>query len=101
LVAPVIIILSVITPIAKSFSGSFFCRDHLLDSAFELLIGQRVFSVEVLKLPFGSYAHGEIIDDLSLGDIMNLGAKFSKASIVFPEPFVFLLSTSSKLHPGG
>jgi hypothetical protein len=37
----------------------------------------------------------------SFGDIMNLGAKFSKASIVFLEAFVFLLSTSSKLHLGG
>jgi hypothetical protein len=61
----------------------------------------RVLSVEVLKLPFGSYPHGEIIDDLSFSDIMNLGAKFSKASIVFLETFIFLLSTSSKLHPGG
>jgi hypothetical protein len=101
LVAHVVIILPVIAPIAKSFSGSFFCQDHLLYSAFKLFIGQRVFSVEVLKLPFGSYPHGEIIDDLSFGDIMNLGAKFSKASIVFPDDFVFLLSTSSELHSGG
>jgi hypothetical protein len=101
LVAPVVIILPVIAPVAKSFPGSFFCRDHLLHSAFKLFIGQRVFSVEVLKLPFGSYPHREIIDDLSFGDIINLGVKFSKASIVFPKAFVFLLSTSSKLHPGG
>jgi hypothetical protein len=101
LIAPVVIILPVITPVAKSFPGSFFCRDHLLDSAFKLIVGQRVLSAEVLKLPFGSYPHGEIIDDLSLGDIMNLGAKFSKASIVFLEAFVFFLSISSKLHPGG
>jgi hypothetical protein len=81
--------------------GSFFYGDHLLDRAFKLFVGQRVLSVEVLKLQFGSYPHGEIIDDLLFSDIMNLGAKFSKASIIFPEAFVFLLSTSSKLHPGG
>jgi hypothetical protein len=40
------------------------------------------------------------MDDLSFDDIMNLGAKFSKMSIVFPKAFIFLLSTSSKLHPG-
>jgi hypothetical protein len=68
---------------------------------FKLFVGQRVFSVEVLKLPFSSYPHGEIIDDLLFGDIMNLGAKFSKASIVFSEGFIFLLSTSSKLYLGG
>jgi hypothetical protein len=84
LVAPIVIILSVITPVAESFPGSFFCGDHLLDGAFKLFVGQRVLSAEVLKLPFGSYPHGEIINDLSFGDIMNLGAKFSKASIVFP-----------------
>jgi hypothetical protein len=87
-------------PVAKSFLGSFFYRDHLLYSAFKLFIGQWVLSGKVLKLPFGTYPHGEIIDNLSLDDIMNLGAKFSKASIVFPEAFVFLLSTSPKLHPG-
>jgi hypothetical protein len=54
-----------------------------------------------LKLPFGSYPHREIIDDLSFGDIMNMGAKFSKAPIVFLEAFVFILSTTSKLHLGG
>jgi hypothetical protein len=101
LVAPVVIILLVITPIAESLPGSFFYEDHLLDRAFKLFIGQWVLSAKVLKLPFGSYSHGEIIDDLSFGDIINLGAKFSKASIVFPEAFVFLLSTSSKLHLGG
>jgi hypothetical protein len=88
-------------PIAKSLSSSFFCGEHLLDCAFKLFVDQRVLSIEVLKLPFGSYPHGEIIDDLSLGDIMNLGAKFSKAPIVFREAFVFPLSTSSKLHSGG
>jgi hypothetical protein len=101
LVAPVVIILLVITPIAKSLPVSFFYGDHLLDRTFKLFIGQRVLSAKVLKLPFGSHSHGEIIDDLSFGDIINLGAKFSKASIVFPEAFVFLLSTSSKLHLGG
>jgi hypothetical protein len=68
---------------------------------FKLFVGQWVLSAEVLKLPFGTYPHREIIDDLSLSDIMNLGAKFSKASIVFLEALIFLLSTSSKLHPGG
>jgi hypothetical protein len=88
-------------PVTKSFLGSFFCGDHLLNRVFKLFVGQWVLSIEVLKLPFGSYPHGEIIDDFSFGDIMNLGAKFSKVSIVFLEAFVFLLSASSKLHPGG
>jgi hypothetical protein len=101
LVAPIIIILLVITPIAESFSGSFFYRDHLLDRAFKLFVSQRVLSIEILKLPLGSYPHGKIIDDLSFDDIMNLRVKFSEASIVFLEAFVFLLSTSSKLHLGG
>jgi hypothetical protein len=101
LVAPVIIILLVITPVAESFLGSFFCGDHFLDCTFKLFVGQWVLSIEVLKLSFRSYPYGEIIDDLSFGDIMNLGAKFSKASIVFPEAFIFLLSISSKLHLGG
>jgi hypothetical protein len=101
LVAPIIIILPVITPVAESFPGSFFCGDHLLDRAFKLFVGQRVLLIKVLKLPLGSYPHGKIIDDLSFNDIMNLRVKFSEASIVFQEAFVFLLSTSSKLHPGG
>jgi hypothetical protein len=84
-------------PIAESLPSSFFYGDHLLDHAFKLFVGQRVLFVEVLKLPFGSYPHGEIINDLLLGDIMNLGAKFSKAPIAFPKAFIFLLSTSSKL----
>jgi hypothetical protein len=100
LVAPVVIFLPAIAPVAKSFLGSFFCRDHLLYNAFKLFIGQRVLSIEVLKLPFGTYPHREIIDNLSLDDIMNLGVKFSKASIVFQEAFILLLSTSSKLHSG-
>jgi hypothetical protein len=101
LVAPVVIIFPVITLVTESFPGSFFCGDHLLDRAFKLFVGQQVLSAEVLKLPFSSYPCGEIIDDFSFGDIMNLGAKFSKASIVFLEAFVFLLSASSKLYPSG
>jgi hypothetical protein len=101
LIAPIVIFLPVITSIAKSFSDSFFYRDHLLYSTFKLFVGQWVLFARVLKLPFGSYPHGEIINDLSLGDIMNLGAMFSKASIVFPGALIFLLSTSSKLYLGG
>jgi hypothetical protein len=101
LVTPVVIIFPVITPVTESFPSSFFCGDHLLNRAFKLFVGQWVLSAEVLKLLFGSYPHGEIIDDFSFSDIMNLGVKFSKASIVFLEAFVFFLSASSKLHPGG
>jgi hypothetical protein len=101
LVAPVVIVLPVIMPIAESLSGSFFCGDHLLDRAFKLFVSQQVLSTKVLKLPLGSYPHGKIIDDFSFGDIVNLRAKFFKASIVFLEAFVFLLSTSSSTRVAG
>jgi hypothetical protein len=48
-------------PAVESFPGSFFCGDYFRDGVFKLFVGQRVLSAEVLKLPFGSYIHGEII----------------------------------------
>jgi hypothetical protein len=57
-------------PIAESYLGSFFCGDHLLDREFKLFVGLWVLFAEVLKLPFGSYPHGEIIDCLLFGDIV-------------------------------
>jgi hypothetical protein len=99
LVALVVEVLAIIPVIWEPLPGSLLYSNDLLDHALELFIGLRVLFIEVLKLPLGQYPAGEIFNNFSLGNIMNLSPQFSKATIIFPKTLALGLLTPPELYP--